>query len=271
VRAGGDAADGAAVFSVLSASPQPGADVEIQPGPNVETRSAPDPGVARWAYAQLLDSALPIGAFSHSFGLETAVQAGTIASGREVADYVRAMLHHAWAPMDASAVKAVYRYGGESGDWARVWALDETLHVSRPAAETRDGLLKMGRRLLQLVSAMHPSLDWEPLSRAIRDEACPGTHPTVHGYAAYRLGVSEDEAAEGYLYACVSLAVNTALRLMAIGQTEAQTMLAALLPDIRAAWARVKAEEPESYYAAVPAMDVYMMRHEHLYSRLFMS
>jgi len=243
VRAGGDAADGAAVFLVLS----------------------------RWAFAQLLDSALPVGAFSHSFGLETAVQEGVVGAKADVAEYIAAMLRHVWAPMDAAAVKAVYRYGARDGDWDRVWALDERLHASRLAAESRDGVLKMGRRLLKLGAAMHPALDWAPLERAVSSGACPGTHPTVHGYAAHLLGVSEDEAAEGYLYACATLAVNTALRLMPIGQTEAQALLASLLPRIGEAWAAVAPIEPEAFYSAAPAMDGYMMRHEGLYSRLFMS
>jgi urease accessory protein len=225
---------------------------------------------SRLAFTQLLDSALPIGAFSHSFGLETAVQMGTVETKADVGEYVRAMLHHSWAPMDTAVVKAVYRFG-TVGEWARVWALDERQHASRIAFETREGILKMGRRLHKLGAVMHPDLPWGPLEEALRHELCPGTHPMVHGYAAFHLGISEDEAAEGYLYTSAALAVNTALRLMSIGQTEAQALLASLLLDIGEAWRRVKDAAPEDYYAAAPAMDVYMMRHEELYSRLFMS
>jgi urease accessory protein len=213
---------------------------------------------------------LPIGAFSHSFGLETAVQMGTVETKSDIGEYVRAMLQQTWAPMDTSVIKAVYRFGA-AGEWGRVWALDERQHVSRVAIETRDGVLKMGRRLYKLGMVMHPAMEWAPLTEALQTETCPGTHPTIHGYIAYRLGVTEDEAAEGYLYSCAVLAINTGLRLMSLGQTDAQALLASLLPDISAAWIQVKEALPEDYYAAAPAMDVYMMRHEELYSRLFMS
>jgi len=242
MRAGGDAADGAAVFPVL-----------------------------KWAYVQMLDSAFPVGGFSHSFGLETAVQRGCVRTREDVRAWIRAMLRQVWAPADAAAIKAVYRYGGLAGDWDRVWALDRRLHASRLARETREGVLKMGRRLLRLAQAMHPALELAPLVRAVDRGACPGTHPLVHGYVAYRLGVPEDDAAEGYLYACAALAAGTALRLLPMGQTDAQALLASLLPEIAEAWRRVRELDPESFHSSAPAAELYMMRHEQLYSRLFMS
>ncbi|WP_127579826.1 urease accessory protein UreF [Paenibacillus koleovorans] len=222
-------------------------------------------------FAQLLDSALPIGAFSHSFGLETLVQDGVLRTGAELESYIRAMLEGNWATTDALAVKGVYVFGGQAGDWSSVYALDRELHLARAAAETRTGMAKIGRRLLQLVRELYPDEDWSPLVEGVSARKCPGAFPTVFGLAALRLGVELRTAGEGYLYACTVNAVNCALRLMAIGQTEGQRLIARLLPAVQEAWALAESLDPFDWYSSTPLAETAMMKHEKLYSRLFMS
>lgn len=228
--------------------------------------------MASWlTYVQLLDSALPIGGFSHSFGLETLVQMGVVQKPEQLRQYIETMLFQSWAPVDALAVKAVYEYAPRE-DWPSLWLVDRTQHVQRAAVETREGVLKMGRRLNQLAKATRPELSWEPLQTAVREQRCFGTHPLIHGWISYHLQVPLGMAVEGYLYMCTMTCINSGLRLMSIGQTEGQRLLAQLLPVISAAWKEAQHLDPlEDGFANTPSAEIAMMRHEALYSRLFMS
>ncbi|WP_258881366.1 urease accessory protein UreF [Paenibacillus sp. sptzw28] len=222
------------------------------------------------ALQQLLDSALPIGGFSHSFGLETLVQEGQLRTSAELEEYANAMLHHSWSTSDAMVVKAVYR-DAPAADWERLWAVERLVHVQRIGAETRVGTQKMGRRLHQLAGNVYPQLDWSPVSEALREGRCFATHPLVFGYACLQLGIPLQQAAQGYLYACIVTCVNSALRLMSLGQTEGQMIIARLTPMTAKAWTNVAQLDPEDAYSNMPMAELAMIRHETLYSRLFMS
>lgn len=229
------------------------------------------------AFQPLLDSALPIGGFAHSFGLETFVQQGRVQTLDDLEGYCRVMIRGAWAPADGLLIKRVYELAAQSEEsrdpdlWIEAWEADQRLHVQRAARETREGLQKMGRRLIHLGQEIYPELPWSEVTEGIRRGQCPGTYPLIHGWLSLRLGVPLRMAVEGYLYNSLFQIINSALRLMSMGQTQGQKLLVKLLPECSLAWQSVESLSFADAYTVSPDSDIAMMQHETLYSRLFMS
>ena len=217
-------------------------------------------------HLQLLDSALPVGAFSHSFGLETLVQENQVQTAAELRAFCESALWGVWAPCDLMLVVANYQCKAEA-----IWQLDRQLHASRAASESREGARKIGKRLLELGRALHPDLGWEPLETALASGACVGAHATIYGWLCRQLEVPLAEAATGFLLVSLNGCVGNAIRAMRLGQTQGQQIIAALLPQIERAWQQNKDQTPESWASNLPQLEIAQMRHARLYSRLFMS
>jgi urease accessory protein len=217
-------------------------------------------------HAQILDSALPIGAFSHSFGLESLVHEAHITGGDGLRLFLQSALRGAWSSGDALLVKGAYTL-----EEPELWRLDGLLDAGRVSRETREGMRKMGRQALKLARAIHPHLNFEALEGAIAQGRCPGTWPVVYGLWTHHLNVPLDRAATGYLYGCCAAALGNAVRLSLVGQTSAQSLLSHLLPDIEASWDSVKEGDPFDFSTALPVLEVAQLRHQWQDARLFMS
>jgi urease accessory protein len=214
-----------------------------------------------------LSPAYPVGAYTYSHGLETAVEEGTVRDRENLVAYVSAALRDGAGRIDGALLAAAHR-AMAAGDAA---ALDEAALLGaawRGTAETALEAEAQGTAFLSVTLAAWP----EP-----RLAAFAARHPRriVHavgfGAAAAAHGVALRDAAFGYLSAFAANLVSAGVRLVPLGQTDGQKATAALLPVVAAAAEAALAADLDTLGTSSPALDLFSIRHETQYTRLFRS
>lgn len=169
---------------------------------------------------QLCDSAFPSGAFSHSFGLETAVADGRIADAATFAAWLGAYLGGSAATFDARALVLVVR------DPASAVALDAALSASVFAVEVRSATRRLARATLDAFGAM--GIDSPGLAAyraAVADGRAQGHHALVLGLGYAAIGAAPRDAACAYLSAAAAGLAAAAARVVPLGQRDVGRVL----------------------------------------------
>src|SRR5437763_11871782 len=96
---------------------------------------------------QLGDSALPIGGYSHSWGLEAAVEQGLVRDAAALEEWARLWLRYSVAPCEGVVVAAVCR-AAQANDFDLVRRANELLWASLTPATLRHASRDLGQQLL---------------------------------------------------------------------------------------------------------------------------
>jgi urease accessory protein len=218
---------------------------------------------------QWTDSSFPTGAFAHSGGLETYAQADAITSPEVLLGLITVKLHSA-ASSDLIAMHVVMAAAAED-DFARLMAVDELLSALKVAREPREASEKVGRRMLANVLTMRESDALLAYRDAISAGRCAGHHAVVHGLACAALGLTSRTALLAFAYGLAANQTAAALKLIAIGQTQAQAVLAASAPAITRAVDAALGRTLDDVGGFTPGLDIRAVQHETLFRRLFIS
>lgn len=224
--------------------------------------SSRQPLQARLRLMQLADSAFPAGSFTQSFGLETFIQRGDITNSHHLTSYMKTYLYYTWRVTDLLAVRLAWQ-AARTLNMNKLIVLDKRLHAMKLPAESREGSVKMGKRLSRLLGEIDPA--YQPAGRL---PWCH--HAIVFGQYGALAGELEPLLA-AYAHAAVVSLVANGVRAIPLGQTDGQQVIARLQPlaELCINWA-LTAAEPE-WGGSAPALDWAGMAHEGLYSRIFMS
>lgn len=202
--------------------------------------------------AQWLSPAYPVGAFAYSHGLETAIQDGRISDAISLSHWLAALLTDGTGRSDAILLAIAYRAQDptEADALARAFAASaERLHESEA----------QGKAFANTTRAVW-GLDLPDL-----------TYPVAVGHAARLAGLPVADTAVLYLQAFASNLVSAAVRLVPLGQTEGQQVLAALASLCCSTAADSLEADFDDLWSNTWASDIASMQHEILQPRLFQS
>ena len=233
--------------------------------------------------AQLCDSALPTGAFSHSFGLETYICEGVVDGEATFVSWLRALVSTQLTFSEGLGLRLAFE-AVAADDWEAIARLDALLVAQAVPLQVRRAGVTMGRRMLTIARlALEGTDGGRLLSRyaALVDTGNAGdtgdtggcrSHPAiVLAIAGYALGAPPAAVAAAYLQSSVISLTQNAVRAIPLGQDAGQRAIASVRGDVRAAVRRIGGLDEMDLGAAAPGIEISQMRHERQRARMFMS
>lgn len=172
---------------------------------------------------QFGDSVLPVGAFSFSGGLESAVQQGIVNDAATLEEFVRTAVRQA-ATADGIALVHAHR-AAVTADQLRIIAIDHAVLNRKLNEEIRTMTTRMGRKLAELCEHVRPGATMAGFLAAIRAGATPGVYPVAQAVAFAGFGLGERDAFAAHQYGVASMITGAGLRLMRVTYLDAQAIL----------------------------------------------
>ena len=221
---------------------------------------------------QLGDSALPVGGYSHSWGLEAAVHRGAVRDASSLEAWARRWLRHCAAPLEGVVVANACR-AAAGGDWPAIAEANDLLAATLTAPTLRHASRDLGGQLLALAEKWQ----WaQGAAQALRRQAGENAgrdwhHAAVFGALACAGGATAGDAALLYLHQVALGVIGAAVRAVPVGHTHGQQLLARLHGELAELAANAATREPSEAGSYCPAYEEHCHAQSRLYTRLFRS
>ncbi len=201
---------------------------------------------------QWLSPGFPVSAYAYSHGLENAIDSGALRDAEGLQMWLEDVLHHGSGRCDAILLAAAYR-----ADLAELSGIDAVARAFAASAgrltETVDQGAAFTRTVNDIWGGQVPTF----------------CYPVAVGHAAAGQHVPLADVLALYLQSFIATLVSASVRLVPLGQTEGQAVLAALAPDIAEVATEAERASLDDLASSCFALDIASMRHETQYSKVF--
>jgi urease accessory protein len=229
------------------------------------TRMTDEPALYR--LMAWLSPAYPVGAFSYSSGIEWAVEQGDIADAGSFKRWLTVLIESGSVFCDAVLFAHAHR-AAAADDANALRTVAELAAAFVPSKERHLETTAQGRAFIEATRSAWPC---EALDRFAAAWDGPVAYPIAVGVAAAGHGIAIEAALSAYLHAVTANLISAGVRLIPLGQTEGQRLLATLEPVVAVTAARALETPLDQFGGAAFRADIASMRHETQYTRLFRS
>jgi urease accessory protein len=214
-----------------------------------------------------LSPSYPVGAFSYSSGIEWAVEAGDIKDAGTLREWLAVMLAEGAGFCDAVLFAHAHRAVAAQDDSA----LRAVAELGQAFAGSKERHLETTAQGNAFVEATRAAWAAPALDRLKETWDGPVAYPVAVAVAAAGHGIPLEPALSAFLQALAANWVSAGVRLIPLGQTDGQRVLAALEETVAHTAARTVATRLDDIGAAAFRADLAGSRHETQYTRLFRS
>jgi urease accessory protein len=241
--------------------------------------NSPSEGARGFLLHQMNDALFPIGAFAHSYGMETYIQKGLVHDVPSAAQYLRANLEQSFLYGDLLCAALAWDCGIIQ-DIPGLINLEVLVRASKAPSEIRDAAHKLGSRFIKTVTALLPEAGSDSsgtipflaeYSSVLAKTGAFPSHAAAYGACCGTLNIPKARSLRAFLYAQSSAMVTCCVKTIPLSQTAGQRLLAGLFGCMGCLLEATESLTADDLYRTCPGFDLRCMEHETLYSRLFMS
>lgn len=245
---------------------QRGTKDELVP-PAASTADAGGEGLPSVALLAWLSPSFPVGSFAFSHGIEWAVEAHDVKDLESVVSWIGSLIEQGGCRNDAILLAHAWR-AVRNDDLNGLAAANEFAIALAGSRERRLETTAQGNAFMSAVASA-----WDAPGIARTREALLGdvAYPAAVAIAAAAHDVPLAATTQAFCLAAVQNLISASIRLNAIGQTDGQRAIAALLPKTQDLAQQAQSASLDDLGGATFRSDISALRHETQYTRLFRS
>jgi urease accessory protein len=216
---------------------------------------------------QLASPSLPIGAYSYSQGLETAIEERIVVDEASARLWIIDVLQHVIAQFEAPVLwRLLQAFSARDAVTVDYWT--GLFIAARETAEFRAETIQMGYSLRKLLLDLDVA-DQDLTNILVAQSEVP--LPTALACAAVALNVSPEAALFGSLFSWAENQVLVCVKSVPLGQVAGQRLLLSLRPNLETAAQVAQQLRDDELSNWLPGLSLLSMKHEVQYSRLYRS